>query len=48
MMDSTDMLVLLALISPIYLALAGIYMKVGLFDRACIEFDAHIKRDEHD
>jgi len=48
MMDSADMLVLLTLISPIYLALAGIYLKVGFFERVCVEFDAHIKRGEHD
>lgn len=43
MMDGSDTLVLLTLISPIYAALAGIYLKVGKFERVCVEFDAHIR-----
>jgi len=47
MMDATDMLVLMALISPIYLALFGIYQKIGNYDAVCIQFMQHIKGEAH-
>ena len=46
-MDATDMLVLIALVSPIYLALFGLYQKMGKFDQVCISFMEHTREENH-
>jgi len=43
MMDSIDIAVFIALISPVYIALFGIYQKIGRYDEICLQFIRHLE-----
>lgn len=42
MINTTDLIVLIGIMSPVYAALAGIYLKIGKFDEVCDEVRIHI------
>jgi hypothetical protein len=47
MMDSMDMMVFIALISPVYIALFGIYQKIGKYDETYIALMKHIAEEKN-
>lgn len=46
MMDTIDIAVFVALISPVYIALFGIYQKIGRYDEVCLQFIHHMEKEQ--